>query len=107
MKFLYLGLLTFCFFALSTGSLKAQNAENIYGFEVNDIEGNPVSLSSYQGKVLLIVNTASRCGFTRQYKPLEELYQKYKDKGFVVLGFPANNFMNQEPGTNEEIKDFC
>ncbi|MDP8266561.1 MAG: glutathione peroxidase [Candidatus Aceula meridiana] len=95
------------FFGLCSPSVQAQEPINVYGFDVEDIDGNPVSLSNYKGKVLLIVNTASRCGFTRQYKPLEELYQKYKDQGLVVLGFPANNFMNQEPGTNEEIKNFC
>src|ERR1019366_3146657 len=64
-------------------------------------------LSAYQGKVVLIVNVASRCGFTPQYAGLEALYEKYKDRGFVILGFPANNFGGQEPGTNEEIKTFC
>jgi glutathione peroxidase len=95
------------FFAFCAAPLKAQSPTDIYGFTVNDIDGNPVSLADYKGKVVLIVNTASNCGFTSQYKPLEELYQKYKDKGFVVLAFPANNFMGQEPGSNEEIKNFC
>lgn len=80
---------------------------NIYDFTVKDIDGNDVSLSKYEGKVLLIVNVASKCGFTSQYEGLEELYQKYKDEEFMVLGFPSNQFMNQEPGTNEEIKEFC
>lgn len=76
-------------------------------FKVKSIDGQEVDLQQYKGKVVMIVNTASRCGFTPQYEQLESLYQKYKDRGFVILGFPANNFMNQEPGTNEEIKNFC
>lgn len=79
----------------------------IYSFSMQKINGEAVPLADYRGKVVLIVNTASRCGFTPQYKGLEELYLKYKDRGFVVLAFPANNFMEQEPGSNEEIKDFC
>jgi glutathione peroxidase len=74
---------------------------------VKDIDGKDVSLKSYRGKVLLIVNVASKCGFTPQYKALEAVYEKYKDKGLVVLGFPCNQFGAQEPGTNEEIKQFC
>ena len=81
--------------------------DSIYTFKMRDIDGKLVDLSQYKGKVLLIVNTASRCGFTPQYKSLEALYEKYQQKGFVILGFPANNFMGQEPGTNEEIKKFC
>jgi len=81
--------------------------DNLYGFTVKNIEGQDVSLSEYRGKVLLIVNVASKCGFTGQYQGLQALYEKYKDRGFVVLGFPANNFLYQEPGTNEEIKQFC
>ena len=71
------------------------------------IDGEEKALSDYKGKTLLIVNTASRCGFTPQYKSLETLYEKYKDRGFEILGFPSNDFMGQEPGTNEEIKEFC
>jgi glutathione peroxidase len=78
-----------------------------YSFTLNDIDGNPVSLSQYQGKVLLVVNVASKCGFTKQYAGLQQLYEKYKERGFFVLGFPANNFMGQEPGTDSEIKSFC
>jgi len=74
---------------------------------MKSIDGKEVPLSSYSGKVLLIVNVASRCGFTPQYKNLEGLFRKYKDKGFVILGFPANNFGAQEPGTDAEIKIFC
>ena len=82
-------------------------AQGIHGFRVTTIEGEAKSLADYRGKAVLIVNTASRCGFTRQYESLETLYQKYKDRGFEVLAFPANNFMNQEPGSNEQIKEFC
>lgn len=80
---------------------------SIYDFEVKTMDGELRSLSDYKGKVLLIVNTASKCGFTPQFKELQELYQTYKEKGFSVLGFPSNQFMNQDPGTNEEIKTFC
>ena len=80
---------------------------NIYDFTVKDIDGNNVSLSKYKGKVLLVVNVASECGFTPQYAGLEKLYQKYKDKGFMILGFPSNQFANQEPADNAKIKFFC
>ncbi len=79
----------------------------MHEFTLNSIDGKPAPLAAYQGKVVLIVNVASRCGFTPQYAGLEALYEKYKDRGFVILGFPANNFGGQEPGTNEEIKTFC
>jgi glutathione peroxidase-family protein len=79
----------------------------VYGFEADSLQGKPVTLSQYQGKVLLIVNVASKCGFTPQYKGLEALYEKYKDKGFVILGFPCNQFKQQEPGTAGEIATFC
>lgn len=78
-----------------------------YDYKVKNISGEDVSMSEYKGKVVLIVNTASKCGFTRQYEGLEELYEKYKDQGFVILGFPCNQFGAQEPGGNEEIKNFC
>ncbi len=81
--------------------------ESIYQIVATNIDGKPFSLSEYKGKVVLIVNVASRCGFTPQYEGLEKIYLKYKDKGFVILGFPANNFLGQEPGTDEEIKTFC
>lgn len=80
---------------------------DINGIVVKDIDGNDVNLSDYKGKVLLIVNVASKCGYTPQYKGLESLYEKYKDKGFEILAFPCNDFGGQEPGTNEEIKEFC
>lgn len=81
--------------------------ETIYNFSVKDIDLNDVSLEKYKNKVLLIVNVASYCGLTYQYKSLEDMYKKYKDKGFEVLGFPCNQFALQEPGSNEEIKNFC
>lgn len=80
---------------------------SIYDIVVRDIDGKDVSLGNYKGKVLLIVNTASKCGFTPQYKGLQSLFEKYGSRGLMVLGFPANNFMGQEPGTNAEIKEFC
>jgi glutathione peroxidase len=82
-------------------------ASSLYEFTLNSIDGQPAPLGAYKGKVLLLVNVASNCGFTPQYKGLEAVYEKYKDQGLVVIGFPANNFMGQEPGTNEEIKTFC
>lgn len=81
--------------------------KSVFDFTVSNIDGHPVKLSEYKGDVLLIVNTASLCGNTPQYKKLEELYQKYHSKGLTILGFPENDFMNQEPGSNAEIKEFC
>jgi glutathione peroxidase len=78
-----------------------------YDFTMKGIDGKDVPLSSFKGEVLMVVNTASRCGFTPQYEGLQSLFERYKDRGFKVLGFPANNFMGQEPGTDEEIQDFC
>ncbi len=80
---------------------------SIYDFNVKDTEGNDVSLSEYEGKVLLIVNSATKCGFTPQYNELTEIYNKYKDQGFTILDFPCNQFGNQAPGTGEEIKEAC
>ncbi len=82
-------------------------ASNVHEFTLNSIDGKPVSLADYKGKVVLIVNVASKCGFTPQYTGLEALYEKYKNQGFVIVGVPANNFGSQEPGTNEEIATFC
>src|SRR5216110_244455 len=81
--------------------------KTVYDFTLNSIDGQPAPLAAYRGKVVLLVNVASRCGFTPQYTALESTYEKYKDQGFVIVGFPANNFGGQEPGTNEEIKQFC
>jgi glutathione peroxidase len=80
---------------------------NVYSFNVENSKGQTVSLADYKGKTLLIVNVASKCGFTKQYKPLEALYEKYANKDFVILGFPCNQFAGQEPGSNEEIQSFC
>ncbi len=82
-------------------------APGLYTFTLPSIDGESIPLSTYKGKVILVVNVASRCGYTPQYSALESLFEKYKDKGFVILGFPANNFGAQEPGTNAEIKTFC
>ena len=82
-------------------------ASGIYSFTLNSIDGKAAPLADYKGKVVMIVNVASQCGYTPQYSALEAIYEKYKDQGFVILGFPANNFGAQEPGTNEEIKTFC
>lgn len=83
------------------------NASSVYDFTMKDIDGNDVKLDAFKGRVIMIVNTASKCGYTPQYEGLEAIYKKYKDRGFVILGFPANNFMGQEPGTEKEIKEFC
>lgn len=87
--------------------IESAKAENIYQFKVTDIEDKEFDFASLKGKKVLIVNTASKCGFTPQYEQLEELYKKYKDDNFVILGFPANNFLGQEPGSNEDIAGFC
>ena len=91
---------------VAAGMLPAQE-KSIYDFTMKSIDGQPVSLKSFQGKVVLLVNVASKCGFTPQYAGLEALYEKYKDQGLVIVGIPANNFMQQEPGTDDEIKKFC
>jgi glutathione peroxidase len=82
-------------------------ASNIYDFTLPNIDGKPMPLTDFKGKVVLMVNVASQCGYTPQYTALEAIYEKYKAQGFVIVGFPANNFGAQEPGTNEEIKTFC
>ena len=91
-------------FLMQTLALSARSLQDI---PIKDIDGKETSLKAYQGKVVLIVNVASKCGLTPQYKALEAIYEKYKDKGFVILAFPCNQFNHQEPGTNEEIKQFC
>ena len=83
------------------------NAQSIHQFKVQNIEGKDFSFSSLKGKKIMVVNTASKCGLTPQYEQLEGLYEQFKDSNFVIIGFPANNFMSQEPGTNEEIVEFC
>jgi len=82
-------------------------APGVYSFTLNSIDGKPAPLADYKGKVVLIVNVASQCGYTPQYSALEAIYEQYKAQGFVILGFPANNFAAQEPGTNAEIRTFC
>ncbi len=88
-------------------SSNVSDNQSIYSFTLNDIDGNPVSLEKYRGKVALLVNVASKCGYTYQYEGLQALYEKYSEKGLVVLGFPANDFLGQEPGSEAEIKAFC
>lgn len=85
----------------------AADKDSVYQFKMKDIDGKTVSLSKYKGKILMIVNVASKCGHTPQYAGLEKLYEKYKNDGFVILGFPCNQFREQEPGTDAEIKTFC
>lgn len=94
-------------FAACPDTVRAQEAGGVHAFTMKTIDGEDVSLSDYAGDVLLLVNTASKCGFTPQYASLEELYGRYRDRGLRILAFPANNFGAQEPGTNEEIKEFC
>jgi len=89
------------------GGISMLTATSIYDINLKRIDGQEIKLETYKGKVLLIVNTASKCGFTKQYDGLQELYTRYEKEGFVVLGFPANNFLNQEPGENKEIENFC
>ena len=91
---------------LATGA-EEQKMKSVYDFAMKDIDGKDVKLHQFHGKVALIVNVASQCGYTPQYAGLQAVYQKYKDKGLVVLGFPANNFGAQEPGADAEIKSFC
>jgi glutathione peroxidase len=93
--------------AVSWTSSAAADGKNALDFKMRDIDGKDVKLSKYKGNVLLMVNVASKCGYTPQYEGLQATYEKYKDKGFYVLGFPANNFGAQEPGTEAEIKEFC
>lgn len=81
--------------------------KTVYDFTLNSIDGQPAPLAAYKGKVVLLVNVASKCGYTPQYSALQSSYEKYKDRGFVIVGIPANNFGAQEPGSNQEIKTFC
>lgn len=93
--------------ALMALAFTTSSNKSIHQFKVNDISGDAFDLGSLKGKKVLIVNTASKCGLTPQYEQLEELYKKYKSKNFVIIGFPSNDFMGQEPGTNKEIEVFC
>lgn len=90
-----------------TDNKNKEKLYSLYDFKVTDIEGNLYDLATLKGKKVMIVNVASKCGNTPQYADLEKLYQQYKDENFIIIGFPANNFLGQEPGTNEEIKRFC
>ncbi|MBC7535079.1 MAG: glutathione peroxidase [Ferruginibacter sp.] len=90
----------------TTTSVSTDSVKNIYAFKVTSLDGNTIDFAGFKGKKILIVNTASECGYTPQYKELQELYEKYKEK-LVIVGFPANNFGGQEPGTDTEIKSFC
>jgi len=94
-------------FMLITASVFSADLKTIYDYSAFTIQGQNKNLSYYKGKVALIVNTASKCGFTPQFAGLEALYKKYKDRGFEILGFPSNQFASQDPGTNEEIESFC
>jgi glutathione peroxidase len=91
----------------SPTTMPAPTGSSPLDFTVKDIDGKDVNLADYRGKVVLLVNVASKCGFTPQYKALEALYETYNNRGFVIIGFPANNFHSQEPGTDAEIKEFC
>jgi glutathione peroxidase len=99
--------LIFLSILLYSGIVSGQNNKTLFDFIVTDIQGNEFPLSQLKGKKVLVVNTASKCGFTPQYEDLEKLYNTYKEKNFIIIGFPANNFLKQEPGTNEEILNFC
>ena len=105
MRGLTLGLIAAA--VLAGGSAMAADAGSAYQFDFVSIDGKPMPLKEFKGKTVLVVNTASQCGFTPQYTALEKLYQKYKDQGLVVVGVPSNDFGGQEPGTNAEIKKFC
>jgi Glutathione peroxidase len=94
-----------CVLLLGVSAMAAD--KSVYDFTLNSIDGQPAPLAAYKGKVVMLVNVASRCGFTPQYSALESVYEKYKDRGFVIVGIPANNFGGQEPGSNQEIKTFC
>jgi glutathione peroxidase len=97
----------FPIFLLLLFTIMNSNAQSVHQFKVDDIDGNIFDLSTLKGKKVMIVNTASKCGLTPQYEQLEAVYQTYKDSNFTIIGFPANNFMGQEPGSNEEIAEFC
>ncbi len=99
-------IMTMLMFMTSVTLLNAQNP-SIYDFTVLTLEGEDFSFSQLKGKKVMIVNTASKCGFTPQYEELQELWEHYGGDGFIIIGFPANNFMKQEPGSNEDIKEFC
>jgi glutathione peroxidase len=99
--------LTILIFLSMVSSVGFSQVKSFYDFKVKTLEGNAFDFSTLRGKRVMIVNTASKCGFTPQYKDLEALYKKYEGENFVIIGFPENNFMNQEPGTNSQIREFC
>jgi glutathione peroxidase len=105
-KKIYLTYILFIMFSFFSKS-DAQYEKLFFDFNINDIEGKKINFSIYKGKTILLVNVASKCGFTKQYSSLQNLYEKYIDKGLVVIGIPSNQFGEQEPGSNNEIKDFC
>jgi glutathione peroxidase len=111
MKIMKIALSFLAIIIITTLSLTSNDAmvhnHPVHFYTVNDIDGNEVKLEQYKGKVILIVNVASKCGYTPQYEGLESMYKKFKDKGFEILAFPCNQFRGQEPGTNQEIKEFC
>ena len=107
MKRLFFTFILFVMTMTSTQAQKPSDNQTIYQFTVTDISGKPFDLSTLKGKKVMIVNTASKCGLTPQYKELEALYERYKDKDFVIIGFPANNFLGQEPGSDDQIASFC
>jgi glutathione peroxidase len=104
---MYKKIVSILLLSLLITSVYSKGEKTVHDFRTKTIRGKEVKLKEYKGKVLLIVNTASKCGLTPQYAGLEELYRKYAEKGFVVLGFPCNQFLGQEPGTAEEIEKFC
>jgi glutathione peroxidase len=107
MRLLLAGLAAVLLFTFTAMNTSADPVASLYDLKVQSLDGKPVDLAQYKGHVVLVVNVASKCGFTPQYAGLEKLYTDYKDKGFVILGFPSNDFGHQEPGTPEEIATFC
>tara|TARA_B100001029_G_C14967201_1_gene398020 strand:+ start:210 stop:776 length:567 start_codon:yes stop_codon:yes gene_type:complete len=105
-NFLIILIIIFNFFLLNVKGISMEN-KNFYDFQLKSINGEEIKFDKYKGKAILLVNVASNCGFTRQYNDLQKLWEKYKERDFIVLGVPSNQFGNQEPGTNSEIKDFC
>jgi glutathione peroxidase len=106
LPFMMLAIMT-AFVFISAGNFQKKPGQTLHSFTVEDIYGDKFDLSALAGKKVMVVNTASRCGLTPQYEDLERLYNDYSEKGFIIIGFPANNFSNQEPGTNEDIITFC
>lgn len=104
---LYIGICSVLFMLPTLSAKDTAMAASFYDFSAQSLDGKDVSMSDFKGKVVLVVNVASKCGFTPQYTGLEDLYKKYKDRGLVILGFPCNQFGNQEPGSSAEIKQFC